>query len=660
MTPRRGAIKLAHIVELAVLVAVIAVTGYVVKKYKQPGQMSVLEAQGMDMSVMKPPQGVAPVATEVIHPGPIEGAVTYSGQIVAFTDEDVYPRVTGRIVSLPVYPGDHVRPGQTVIRLDSAELGSKTQEAYHGRQKARQAVTTSQADYAQALAASRQAQAEMAAAKGALEEARHDVNSASGALKQSKAEVESAQRSAKAAQQEQRTADEDRAAAEADIEAAQAALPEAQAALTSAKADLDYWEAEYKREQTLLKQGVISQEEFDSEKSKYIASKSTVDQANAKVAQVQAVVKSAKAKARGAEARVASAAARFDQAQSEIAVANAKIDQSDAALAASQERVRQRQADVDRARAAVTGAEASVRSADSRTRESSSDAAQASQLLTTADIVRGYTDIRATVNGVVAARLVSPGVLVQPGTAVLKISQIDSVRLQANVSQDDLRGIRAGAPIVARDASKRVIAQARVTSVFPAADPTARTSIIEALVPNPGYKLLPGQYVSLEIGRGRSDSALSVPADAVVQRTGAAQGPANAVAYGVWVALAPATETGKVMYTCPMHPEVREDHVGKCPKCGMDLVPEKATGTKTAHFVGVTTGISDGKRTQIVTGLADGAEVIVRGFLYLREGDPISPVAWDATGPAELPAPPAAPAGAPAGTPADQTPGMKM
>src|SRR5207244_954957 len=26
-------------------------------------------------------------------------------------------------------------------------------------------------------------------------------------------------------------------------------------------------------------------------------------------------------------------------------------------------------------------------------------------------------------------------------------------------------------------------------------------------------------------------------------------------------------------YTCVMHPEVVQDHPGKCPKCGMELVP---------------------------------------------------------------------------------------
>ncbi len=30
----------------------------------------------------------------------------------------------------------------------------------------------------------------------------------------------------------------------------------------------------------------------------------------------------------------------------------------------------------------------------------------------------------------------------------------------------------------------------------------------------------------------------------------------------------------RVIYTCPMHPEVREDHPGRCPKCQMALVPE--------------------------------------------------------------------------------------
>jgi Cu(I)/Ag(I) efflux system membrane fusion protein len=39
----------------------------------------------------------------------------------------------------------------------------------------------------------------------------------------------------------------------------------------------------------------------------------------------------------------------------------------------------------------------------------------------------------------------------------------------------------------------------------------------------------------------------------------------------------------KVMYTCPMHPQIREDAPGKCPICGMTLVPvenNEMSGTK--------------------------------------------------------------------------------
>jgi hypothetical protein len=33
--------------------------------------------------------------------------------------------------------------------------------------------------------------------------------------------------------------------------------------------------------------------------------------------------------------------------------------------------------------------------------------------------------------------------------------------------------------------------------------------------------------------------------------------------------------TAPVLYTCPMHPEVISKTPGKCPKCGMTLLPQK-------------------------------------------------------------------------------------
>ena len=35
-----------------------------------------------------------------------------------------------------------------------------------------------------------------------------------------------------------------------------------------------------------------------------------------------------------------------------------------------------------------------------------------------------------------------------------------------------------------------------------------------------------------------------------------------------------------VVYTCPMHPEVRRESPGMCPECGMNLVPGEKSKEK--------------------------------------------------------------------------------
>ncbi len=39
---------------------------------------------------------------------------------------------------------------------------------------------------------------------------------------------------------------------------------------------------------------------------------------------------------------------------------------------------------------------------------------------------------------------------------------------------------------------------------------------------------------------------------------------------------------GKTLYTCPMHADIRQDHPGNCPKCGMHLVPVQDEAVATA------------------------------------------------------------------------------
>ena len=43
----------------------------------------------------------------------------------------------------------------------------------------------------------------------------------------------------------------------------------------------------------------------------------------------------------------------------------------------------------------------------------------------------------------------------------------------------------------------------------------------------------------------------------------------------------PSTQPPATIYTCPMHPEVRQQGPGSCPKCGMALEPETAAAAPT-------------------------------------------------------------------------------
>jgi len=46
----------------------------------------------------------------------------------------------------------------------------------------------------------------------------------------------------------------------------------------------------------------------------------------------------------------------------------------------------------------------------------------------------------------------------------------------------------------------------------------------------------------------------------------------------------PAVARGGAMYTCPMHPEIRQPVPGSCPKCGMALEPESPSAPGTVEY----------------------------------------------------------------------------
>ena len=44
-------------------------------------------------------------------------------------------------------------------------------------------------------------------------------------------------------------------------------------------------------------------------------------------------------------------------------------------------------------------------------------------------------------------------------------------------------------------------------------------------------------------------------------------------------------QSARQAYLCPMHSEVRQPNAGKCPKCGMDLLPEGTRFGMLRHMI---------------------------------------------------------------------------
>jgi len=160
--------------------------------------------------------------------------------------------------------------------------------------------------------------------------------------------------------------------------------------------------------------------------------------------------------------------------------------------------------DIEQSRRASIAAQAALEDANSR--------------LATAEKQYRSTTVTSPFPGVVSERPVSPGDIVQPGTALFTVVDPSSMRLEASVPAEQLSLIRVGLPVVftvsgypGRDFVGHIV------RVNPTADPTTRQVRIYVSIPNAGRALVGGLFAT-----GRMSSAtktgLVVPAGAVDQR----------------------------------------------------------------------------------------------------------------------------------------------
>jgi RND family efflux transporter MFP subunit len=123
---------------------------------------------------------------------------------------------------------------------------------------------------------------------------------------------------------------------------------------------------------------------------------------------------------------------------------------------------------------------------------------QAEQVITEAEIILGYSIIKAPASGVIIDRKADPGDLAVPGKSLLVLQTSGSLRLEASVREGMISKVRQGETYDVSIATIGKIVPSVIEEIVPYADPDTRTFLVKTTLPKvPG--LYPGMFGRLLI-----------------------------------------------------------------------------------------------------------------------------------------------------------------
>jgi RND family efflux transporter MFP subunit len=259
------------------------------------------------------------------------------------------------------------------------------------------------------------------------------------------------------------------------------------------------------------------------------------------------------------------------QADASVAQARANLDLARANVTRGEQLVSQgliSSSDIDQLRAELTSAEAQLVTA-----QADRDAAR---------LRLEFATLRAPDDGVISARSVQPGQVVNAGEELLRMIRRGRLEWRAELTQADLSRVPVGALIELTGPQGQRIT-GRVRAVAPAVDPNTRTGLLYADLPGPA-DLRAGMFAEGRVLLNQVEVGV-LPRDAVVFRDG--------IPY-VFVAGPPA---------------------------GTDAAIFKVVQRR------VVVGIQQDDLMEIRDGLAPGERVVVQGAGFLGDGDVVREVA---------------------------------
>jgi RND family efflux transporter MFP subunit len=145
---------------------------------------------------------------------------------------------------------------------------------------------------------------------------------------------------------------------------------------------------------------------------------------------------------------------------------------------------------------------------------------QAEAALTSARSQFKDATVSAPISGIIGKRYFESGDMANMMHPLVKIVQMDRLKIIVNAIEDDLGKVAVGqeAKITVRSFPDRIFI-GKVTKISPILDPLTRMADVEIMLDNKDHSLKPGMYAEVEIIFGIMENVITVPRFATIEST---------------------------------------------------------------------------------------------------------------------------------------------
>lgn len=215
--------------------------------------------------------------------------------------------------------------------------------------------------------------------------------------------------------------------------------------------------------------------------------------------------------------------------------------------------------------------------------------------------------LRAPFSGRIGIITANPGQYVTAGATVATLQQLDPVYVDFTLPQSSLDQLQVGGKVeVTADAYPGKVFDGEISATDPKVNTDTRNLGVEATLPNPGDKLMPGMFTHVAVNAGSEQRYLTLPQTAVTY--------------------APYGDTVFVVHegAPPEHDENGKPVSAKKPDADKPKAEGKSGPSHYVEQVLVTTGPTRGDQVAILKGIKEDDVVVTSGGMKLKNDTPVN------------------------------------